>query len=189
MLQLHLMHGQRLNLSLKNVHSLCSHHRADIRNHSIGEDFVDQAMITRESCVRNVFERIAIVLVLFIFRRLNINTTILLAATTTLGAGPGILVPIAVSTRLLLVLCSQIGQISRRSVVCLQVLLVFKLFCFVLRDKFLLVTFGQITPLLADNLANFPQFQIRVGCLDRVPNLPRVSHVRHQGLFRCLRRL
>lgn len=73
--------------------------------------------------------------------------------------------------------------------VCLQVLFIFQLFRFVLRDEFLLLAFRQITPLLPDNLAHFPQLQIRIGHFNRIPNLPRVSHIRHQRLFRSLRGL
>lgn len=136
-LQLHLVHGQRLNLPLQDVHALGGHHRADIRHDGIGKDLVDQTMIARKSCVRNVLERIAIVLIFLVLRRLDVDTTILLA-TTTLRARPRILVPITVSTRFLLVLRSQISQIRRRCVIRLQILLVLELFRLVLRDELLL---------------------------------------------------
>lgn len=80
MLELHLMHCQGLNLSLQNVHPLGGDNRADIRNHRIREYLIDQTMIPRESGIGNMLKRIAIILIVFVLGRLDIDPPILLAA-------------------------------------------------------------------------------------------------------------
>ena len=76
--------------------------------------------------------------------------------------------------------------IGRRVVVGSQGSFVLDLFCLVLFDVLLLHTFRQIAPHLPNNFSDFPQFQILIGSFHFVPNLPGVSHVRHERLLRGL---
>jgi hypothetical protein len=59
----YLMHGERLDLSLEDLHPRCRHHGADIGDNSIGEYFINEPMISKITSICHMLHRIAIVLV------------------------------------------------------------------------------------------------------------------------------
>lgn len=72
------MHGERLHLTLEDVHALSSHDRADVGNDCVREDFIDQAVVAQVASISDLLEREAIVLVFFVLRWLNVNAAVLL---------------------------------------------------------------------------------------------------------------
>jgi len=59
----YLMHGERLHLSLQNLHPCCCHHGADVWHNGIGEYFINQAMVSKVTSICHMLHWIAIILV------------------------------------------------------------------------------------------------------------------------------
>lgn len=59
----YLVHGERLHLSLQNLHPCCCHHRADIWYNSIWEYFINKPMVSKIASICHMLHRITIILV------------------------------------------------------------------------------------------------------------------------------
>jgi len=179
-LQLLLVHRQRLDLALQHLHSGGGDDGPDVRDHGLGEDFVDEPVVAGEPGVGQVLDGEAVVGVLGVLGLLDVDPP--LGRLEQLGLR--ILDDGGVSR-----LGLHVALVSRGTLVHRHLLVIFSLLALVLIFKLLFLPFGKFSPHDSDDFVDFPQLQILVFSPDRIPDLLGVPHVRSQRFLRSLGRL
>ncbi len=162
-LKLFVMAGQRIELSLQHLDPGRGNDASHVRNHGLGQDVVDQAMIPGESGMSHMLDTEAVIRIFFVLSGLNVDTSFGRTNATRfrifddgLASRFGLHVSLVGWGRLV------DGHVA-------VVLLLLGLVLFVV---LLLLVVGHVAPHLPDDPADFPQSQLGVGGLDRVPDFP-----------------
>jgi len=176
------VHGQALDLSPEHLHPGCGDHTPHVWDHGLREDFVDEAMVPHVPGVSHVLHTQAVIGVLLILSRLNVDPPLGDLALSVDRRADLLLLRLlhhGLAPRLGL----DVLLVRRAVVVGLQLGLVLPLLALILVSVLALLALWQISPHLTNNSSDLPELKVGILILNRIPYLPAISHVGHQRLL------
>jgi len=179
------MHGEALDLPAEDLHPGGGHDAPHVGDHGLAEYLVDQPMVPHVSGVSHVLHTQSIIGIFFILCRLNVDPSLCNLASSADRRGHLLLLGI-LHDRLTSGLGLDVLLVCGTVVVLLQLGLVLNLLGLVLVRVLALLPLRQVPPHLTYYSPDFPQFQLGILIFNLIPDLPAVSHVRHQWLLGSL---
>jgi len=173
--ELLLVFCQVADLPLQDTHSRGRNHAPHVRDHCLGEYFVDEHVVAGESSMGQVFDAKAVIRVVSILGLLDVYPSFS-------GLGTfGFWVVNHRSVPRLLLLISLIG---RRILVHRQLFVILRFLDIVFILEFLFLCVWELPPHQAQDLIHLPQMKVTMFTPNRVPNLLGEPHVGSHGLLR-----